>query len=165
MFSIHRVVLDGAVLSIIASLLILVSLRINPRMWLQDYPQDIQNKVPPKTEREKRQSLIVGMPFLVVLVVVPFISTMTLNRQGGGDVSFLQLSLNAFGVAFIFNLVDLLVLDWLVFCTVTPKFLVIPGTEGVEGYKDYYFHFRAFLTGSVLSVVAGLVIAGIVWFI
>ena len=60
-------------------------LRINPRMWLQDYPQDIQDRVPPKTEREKRQALIVGIPFLVVLAAVPFISTLTLNRQGGGD--------------------------------------------------------------------------------
>ena len=163
MFSIHKVILDGAALSIIASLLIVVSLRINPRMWLQDYPQDIQNRVPPKTDMEKRQSLIVGIPFLVVLAAVPFISTLALKRQGGGDASFLQLFLNAFGVAFIFNLVDLLVLDWLMFCTITPRFLVIPGTEGMEGYKDYYYHFKASLIGTVISIVAGLVIAGIVW--
>jgi len=163
MFSIHRIILDGALLSIIASLLILVSLRINPRMWMQDYPQDIQDKVPPKTEMEKRQSLIVGIPFLVVLVAVPFISTLTLKRQGGDDTSFLQLFLNAFGVAYVFNLVDLLLLDWLMFCTITPKFLVIPGTEGLEGYKDYYYHFKASIIGTVLSIVAGLVIAGIVW--
>lgn len=165
MFSIHRIILDGALLSIIASLLILVSLRINPRMWLQDYPQDIQNRVPPKTEREKRQSLIVGIPFLVVLAAVPFISTLTLKRQGGGHASFLQLFLDAFGVAFVFNLVDLLLLDWLMFCTITPKFLVIPGTEGMKAYRDYCYHFKASLVGTALSVVAGLVIAGIVWFI
>lgn len=165
MFSIHRIILDGALLSIIASLLILVSLRINPRMWLQDYPQDIQNRVPPKTEREKRQSLIVGIPFLVVLAVVPFISTLILKSHSGGDTSFLHLFLNAFGVAFFFNLVDLLLLDWLMFCTITPKFLVIPGTEGMKAYKDYCYHFKASLVGTALSVVAGLVIAGIVWFI
>ena len=163
MFSLCKVVIDGAILSVIASLLIVVSLRINPRMWLQDYPQDIQNRVPPKTDMEKRQSLIVGIPFLVVLAAVPFISTLALKRQGGGDASFLQLFLNAFGVAFIFNLVDLLVLDWLMFCTITPRFLVIPGTEGMEGYKDYYYHFKASLIGTVISIVAGLVIAGIVW--
>ena len=163
MFSIHRIVLDGALLSIIASLLILVSLRINPRMWLQDYPQDIQDAVPPKTEREKRQALIVGVPFLVVLVAVPLISTLTLSRRSDGNTSFLQLFLNASGVAIIFNLVDLLLLDWLMFCTITPKFLVIPGTEGMEAYKDYGFHFRAFLIGTVLSIVAGLVLADIVW--
>ena len=96
-------------------------------------------------------------------------STIHLNSSpeapGWGDVSFLQLFLNAFGVAFAFNLFDLLLLDWLMFCTITPKFVVIPGTEGMEGYKDYSYHFRASLIGTVLSVVAGLVIAGIVSFL
>ena len=165
MSSIRKIVLDGAILSFIASLLLIVSLRLDPRMWLQDYPEDIQNKVPPKTGPEKRLSLIFGIPFLVLLVVGPFISTLALKRQDGGDASFLLLFLNAFGVAFAFNLVDLLLLDWLMFCTITPKFVVIPGTEGMEAYKDYSYHFKASLTGTVLSVVAGLVIAGIVSFL
>lgn len=165
MFSIRKIILDGAILSFIASLFIMVSLRLNPRIWLQDYPEDIQNKVPPKTRQEKRLSLIFGIPFLILLVAVPLISTLTLKRQNGGDVSFLQLFLNAFGVAFAFNLVDLLILDWLIFCTITPKFVVIPGTEGMEGYKDYSYHFKASIIGTALSVVVGLVIAGIVSFL
>jgi len=165
MFSVRKIVLDGAVLSFVASLLLMVSLRLNPRIWLQDYPEEIRNKVPPKTGQEKQLSLIFGIPFLVLLVAVPFISTLALKRQGGGDVSFLQLFLNAFGVAFAFNLVDLLLLDWLMFCTITPKFVVIPGTEGMEGYKDYSYHFKASMIGTVLSVAAGLVIAGIVSFL
>jgi hypothetical protein len=56
-------------------------------------------------------------------------------------------------------------LDWLIFCTITPKFAVIPGTEGSEAYKDYGYHFRASITGTILSVVGGLVIAGIVTFV
>ena len=165
MFNIRRILRDGAILSFIASLLLMVSLRLNPRIWLQDYPEEIQDRVPPKTGREKRLSLIFGIPFLVLLVTVPVISTLALKRQDGGDASFLQLFLNTFGVAFAFNLVDLLLLDWLMFCTITPKFVVIPGTEGMEEYKDYSYHFRASMIGTVLSVVAGLVIAGIVSFL
>ena len=157
-----KTILDGAILSVIASLILIAALRFNPRLFLQDYPEDIQNRVSPKTSREKRQSLIVGIPFLMLFVAVPFISTLTLKHQGAEDVSFLQLFLNAFGVVFIFNLVDLVLLDWLMFCTITPRFVVIPGTEGMEAYKDYAYHFRASITGTVLSVVAGLVIAGIV---
>ena len=163
--TIGKIVLDGAVLSVLASLILIASLRFNPRLFLQDYPADIQSQVPPKTEKEKRQSVIVGIPFLLLLVVLPFISTLTLKRQDGGGVSFLQLFSNAFGVAFIFNLVDLLILDWLMFCTITPRFVVIPGTEGMAGYKDYYYHLKASGTGTILSLVAGLVIAGIVSFL
>ena len=165
MLNLGKIVLDGAILSTVASLILIASLYFNPRLFLQDYPKDIQSKVPPKTEKEKRQSLIVGIPFLIVLVAVPFISTLALKRQCAEDVSFVHLFLNAFGVAFIFNLVDLLLLDWLMFCIITPKFVVIPGTAGMGGYKDYFYHFKASIIGTILSVVVGLVIAGIVSFL
>ncbi len=165
MLSVSKIALDGAVLSILASLFLVAVLRFNPRLFLQDYPEAIQNQAPPKTALEKRQSLLVGVPFLLLLAAVPFLSTLALKRSGLGELSFLQLSLHAFGVVFIFNLVDLLILDWLLFCTITPKFLVIPGTEGISAYKDYLFHFKASLIGTGISIMSGLVIAGIVYFL
>jgi len=165
MININNILLDGALLSILGSISILGILRFNPRLFLQDYPDEIQAAVPPKTGREKRQSLITGIPFLLILLAVPFISTLILKRESGEMTSFFTLFLNAFGVVFLFNLVDLLVLDWLLFCYITPGFLVIPGTEGMGEYKDYGYHFRAFLIGTVLSIVAGLVIAGMVVFL
>ena len=165
MLNLAQIVLDGAILSGIASIYLIAVLGFNPRLFLQDYPDEIQVMVPPKTDLEKRQSLIVGIPFLLLLFVVPFISTLVLKRQSGEMISFLFLFLNAFGVTFIFNLVDLLLLDWLLFCFITPNFLIIPGTEGMNEYKDYGYHFRAFLMGTVLSIAAGLVIAGLVIFL
>ena len=165
MWNIGRTLLEGAILSVIASILLMAILRFNPRLFLQDYPEEIQNQVAPKTEKERRQSLIVGIPFLIVVVAVPFLSTLTLKHQSGEGVSFLHLFLNAFGIVFIFNLVDLLLLDWLMFCTITPEFVVIPGTEGLEAYEDYGYHLRASIMGTILSIVAGLVIAGIVAFL
>ncbi len=163
MSNISRILLGGAILSALASLFIVLSMYINPRIWLHDYPKEIQAKAPPKTAKEKKQSLIFGIPFLLVLFAVPLISTFLLKSQSATQASFLALFLNAFGVSFFFNLVDWLLLDWLMFCTITPKFIVIPGTEGMPAYKDYFFHFRGFLIGTVFSGVAGLIIAVIVW--
>ncbi len=165
MFNLGKTILDGVLLSIIASFILIVSLYINPRTFLQDYPKDIQAKVPPKTLSERRISLLLGIPFLLVLILVPFFSTLTLKHQNGESSPFIALFVNAFGVAFIFNLVDWLLLDWLMFCTITPKFVIIPGTEGMASYKDYGFHFRGFIIGTLLSVIGALVIAGIVFFI
>ena len=165
MININKILLDGALLSILASLSIFCILRFNPRLFLQDYPDEIQAVVPPKTDLEKRQSLITGIPFLLILLAVPFISTVVLKRQSGEMISFFPLFLNAFCVAFLFNLVDLLLLDWLLFCYITPSFLVIPGTEGMGAYKDYGYHFRAFLIGTILSLAGGLIIAGLVVFL
>jgi len=60
----------------------------------------------------------------------------------------------------VFSAVDLLILDWLVFVTLRPKIVVLPGTEGAKGYGDYGFHFRAFLKGLAGSLIGSLVIAG-----
>ena len=160
--SMGKMLFDGMILSFLASLFIVSSLRVNPRMWLQDFPEDIRKAVPPKSKTEQRLSLAFGIPFLILLLAVPFISTLTLKHQSGGDISFFRLFMNAFGVAFIFNLVDWLLLDWLLFCTITPSFIIIPGTAGMPGYKNYYFHFRGFMIGTVLCVAGGLALAAIV---
>jgi hypothetical protein len=157
----HRIIVHGAILSLVASAFIVITMWVNPRIWLQDYPRAIQDLVPPKNAEEKALSLILGVPFLILLLAVPTASTLTLRVRSGGAVSFLQLVTNGFGVSIIFNLVDWLILDWLVFCTLTPGFVVIPGTEGAVGYKDYAFHFRGFLIGTAFSALVGAVMAGI----
>jgi tetrahydromethanopterin S-methyltransferase subunit B len=57
---------------------------------------------------------------------------------------------------------DLLILDWLMFCTWTPQFVVLPGTEGMAGYKDYGLHFRGFLIGLLIVAVISAIVTAIV---
>jgi len=155
--------IHGLALSVVASAWLLMVLWINPRVMVQDYPPDIRAAVPPKTAAEKRLALILGIPFLLLLVGVPLWSTWSLKQQLGDPVSFRTLAEHAFGVGAIFNTFDWLVLDWAIFCAYTPKFVILPGTEGMAGYKDYAFHFRGFLIGTILSVVMGLLIAAAVY--
>jgi hypothetical protein len=159
--NISRMLADGAILSIIASVYLLIVLYLNPRLFLQDYPEDIQRAVPPKTNEEKRLSLVFGLPFFIALVAVPFLSTINLKYQLGSEFSFCWAALNAIGILLVFNIVDWLILDWFVFCTLTPKFVVIPGTEGMSGYKNYKHHFRGFLIGTALSIMAGLILGAV----
>lgn len=146
----------------LATIALLFIVLYNPRLMLQDYPPAIQEIVPPKTDAEKRQSTWLGMPFLLVLVIFPIYATFVFNARTGGEADFLSLWLYAFGIPFAFNLWDWLILDWLIFCTITPKGFVIPGSEGHPAYKDYFFHFRGFLIGTVFSAIMGLIAAGIV---
>ena len=56
-----------------------------------------------------------------------------------------------------FNVLDCFVFDWcLVYCQ--PRFVVLPGTEGMAGYRNYWFHFQGFLVG-VPIVLAGSALA------
>jgi uncharacterized membrane protein YbhN (UPF0104 family) len=134
----------------------------NPRLMMQDYPPAIKDVLPPKTEKEKKLSIWLGMPFLILLLVFPIYATFIFQAQSQGTAGFLQLVLYGFGITFAFNLWDWLVLDWLIFCTITPRQMVIAGSEGNPGYKDYAFHFRGFLIGTIFSLVMGLIAASIV---
>ena len=53
-------------------------------------------------------------------------------------------------------LLDLTILDWLLFVTIIPDFVVIPGTEGLVGYDDYPFHLREHLRAFPFLALASL---------
>jgi hypothetical protein len=61
------VFVHGGLLSLVASAFVLVTLRINPRIQLQDYPRSIQDLDPPKSAEERAWSLTLGVTFLVLL--------------------------------------------------------------------------------------------------
>jgi len=54
MLNLAKILIDGAILSLFLSLWLILALRVNPRIFLHDYPAKIQEKVPPKTRVEKR---------------------------------------------------------------------------------------------------------------
>ncbi len=157
--SLTKILIDGGILSLFVSILLIISMCVNPRIFLHDYPAKIQENVAPKTKAEKRLTYAFGIPSMLILLLGSFFSTLSLKEQG--NTQFWVLWLNAAGVVLIFNIVDWLILDWLMFCTITPRFVVVPGSEGMAEYKDYGFHFRGFLHGTVYSILGGLVIAGI----
>jgi len=106
----------------------------------------------------------VGVLLLCIVVGVPLYSNARLRRQNNGELSFLTAFASSALIAFFFAVWDLLILDWLIFVTIQPDFIVIPGTEGLAGYKDYWFHFEVSFLGWtqwISILVAGLVLAGL----
>lgn len=130
---------------------------------LQDYPKSIQQAVPPKTKTEKRQTIWYGLPFLLILIGYPLVTGAYFALLH--DWEFQQIFLFTWGISLFANTYDLLVLDWLIVCTITPKLVIIPGTKGNKGYKDYRFHFIGFLKGIIITLVISLLISGIIEFI
>lgn len=161
-------ILYGLVFSLFFSALILVMIKINPEMMLNDYPPDIKARYGPASEKTKQQRMPFVILFFLIVIGVPLLSILRLDQMISGVPSFLEVFVNIFTLFLVFNIVDLLILDWLIFCAITPGFIVLPGTEGMAGYKDYMFHFRGFLIGCVICLVSGLVfasIAALVYFI
>ena len=153
--------LYGIVFSLLFSALLLVMIRINPEMMLNDYPPEIKARYGPASEKTKKQRKPFVILFFLIVFGVPLLSIMRLDQMIAGVPSFLEIFVNIFTLFLVFNIVDLLILDWLIFCAITPRFIVLPGTEGMAAYKDYGFHFRGFLMGCVICLVSGLLFSGI----
>ena len=163
MVDVGRILLDGGAIAVVMSVFLLGVLRYQPRLILNkgDVPADILAAVPPKTAREKRLAALLGVPFIVVAFVLPLLSTIAFDTRTGSEASFWTLFAHAIGVLAVPFFADLLILDWLIFCTITPSWVVFEGTEGFAGYKDYAFHLRAHARGAVLMAVFALLIAGL----
>jgi len=149
-----RIVRDGALLSLVGSTYLLALLRFNPRIFLRHYPKEIREIVPPKSARERRISLLLGL-----LIGAPITSALLWRTATLGSHSFWELFAYAFGVLFIFNLVDLLILDWLIVCCLKLRWVILPGTEHIVIPNPYLHHFKEFLMGTVGLVIVGLAIA------
>jgi hypothetical protein len=154
---------DGALLSAALGTIILVSLSYNAEIWHDDYPRAIQAQAGPMSARAKRQRQVVAVPFLTTLLGGLVASNLALKRQHGGQLPFLSAFLNAYAnayaVATVFNVVDLLVLDYLILVGIHPAFAVLPGTNGMPEYRDVRFHFLGFLKGLGFGIVPSLIIA------
>ncbi len=148
----------GLILSGVIIAITLVSARINPAIFAGDYPPDIKAKFGPLDARAERQKKVVALVlFAAILGTLGWmVAAMPL---AGLTPTFATVFAAAFVAAFTFNLIDLLILDWLVFVTWRPRVIVLPGTEGLAGYGDYGFHFRGFLIGLVFCLAAGLLTA------
>ena len=152
----------GVILSAVLFTLILILTRINPEIMLKDYPPDIQAKYGPMSERSKRQRIPVAIIVIAVLFGIVTMSFQEVRTHASGDIPFLDAFVHLFVMFSIFNLLDWLVLDWLIVVAICPSFIILPGTEGLAGYKDYGFHFRGFLIGTVITFVTSILVAGVV---
>jgi len=130
----------------------------NPEIWLNDYPPDIKAKFGAINPKAKRQGYLLIIPFLLVSMGGAIWSTVRLRQQNGGTLSFQNAYAHTFGMVMSFWLTDLLLVDWLVFATWTPAIFVLPGTEGMAGYKDYGFHLREHLRAAPALAIVSIVL-------
>jgi hypothetical protein len=152
--------LSGLVLSVALTIIAVLSASVAADMWVGDYPPDIREKYGPMSPRAARLRPLVAGSFFGAILAVLMVGLFAL-RARTVEVPFLPALTFSFVALLVFNTLDLLILDWLLFCTIQPRQMVLPGTEGMAGYRDYRFHFVGFLKGLVFCGVGGLLTAGL----
>jgi hypothetical protein len=157
----YEALIYGLVLSLVLTILTVASGAIALDMFVDDYPPDIKQRYGPMSPRAARLRPFVAALLFITALVVPIIGLSALQAEVL-SVSFLPALVFSSITLLVFNVFDLIILDWLFFCTIQPHSMVLPGTEGMAGYRDYRFHFIGFLKGLGFSAVGSLLIT-VLW--
>jgi len=118
-------------------------------------PPEVVAKVDGKTPKEKRMLAYLALPFLGWILIYPIIYVT--QHQADFLVNFLTFCAFFAG----FAAWDTLVLDLLIFCKLTPGFIIIPGT-GREDYSNMKYHLVSGVKGILMSLFFSAVLAAIV---
>lgn len=147
----------GAVFGVVFSVAILIIGRINVEMILNDYPPDIRAKYGAMSAAARKQANWMVLPLLATLGLIVALGLGQL-RNLIGELTFIETLIVSTVIFQMWNLLDLVLLDWFLLMTLKPKFMILPGTEGMAGYKDYGFHFKKFLSGIGFTFILALVV-------
>ena len=151
----------GLVWSALWIVYVFLILKRCPWEMLHDYPEEIQkaSALPePSPEQKKQAKIFSSVGGIVIFGVLLLFG---LLHFSGRAVSFWSVLIYIFIVAMTWNTADLIVMDFLIICTITPKWVVIEGTEGCKGYHDYLFHFKGFVIGCVYTAIMAVIFSGI----
>lgn len=155
-----RFIIEGIAFVLLFAVIVIGSLLYNKRLWMQDYPKEIQALQPPLTNREKRERAMLAVVFFIALFGGLFASNAGLKAANGGTLPFLNAFLNIYGLWSLVNLFDAIVLDWWFGAVLAAPFMIMPGSEGyMHLYRDKRMHIINFLKGVIIGIVMCVPIA------
>jgi hypothetical protein len=152
---------DAAVYSAVLVGFILLSLRVNSRIWIQDLPEAVRATLPPLTASERRLRALFGTALLLVLFGGLTLSALQLRATSGT----LGLAAGILHVYLVFAagvLADTFVLDYLILSVLRPRFAAIPGTAGME---HLFLTLRYHLKDMWKGLAGGILVAAIIGFL
>ena len=162
----EHILTHGLFYSLVVTLyLFLMMVTLSPRVWgYSDYPPVVKDKVPPPTRGERRLALIIGLPWFFFGFAFPIYSTLLLESKLSGEIPFSAAFLNIFVMFLLATFGDLVILDWLVVSRITPKFVIIPGSER-EDYRDFTHHYRGHAKAAPIMLIIAAVIGALISFL
>src|SRR5690606_32906363 len=121
----------------------------------------IRRQVPPLTPAEKRAQRIVLIPFLLLMLVGPYLSVAGLRADSGGSLPFVTAYLHVFLLLNIFNLFDAVIIDLAVLTLLKPRFMILPRTAAAAYAAQHHcgLQLRNDLTGVISCAVLALPLA------
>lgn len=154
MFS-KQILMHGLIYSSGFAMIILISVLVNPRIWLQDFPEKIKHIVPPKSRKEINQTFVTGFLFALFIVGFPLYSLSDFMNESSELLSFSDLFVYCFFLMGICNALYWFFFDILIFNLVISRIRTIPGLKKqfkFKGWKRQFFGmFVGFLSCFLIS--------------
>lgn len=151
----------GLVLSTVLTVLIIISLKINPEIWYNDYPEEVRKVYGPMSEKGKRLRILFVIPIFGAMIAAMIIMVIRLGEALGSTPAFMEVFAGASVIFLIFSLVDAFIIDWLILMVLWPDLGVLPGTRGMAFYHDMRAWAFNLLKSMPISLIVGLLTAGI----
>lgn len=152
---------ECVILCLLFHLLIYRLVTKNPLSMLHNYPESIRKRVyslPAYSHLAKRKT---AYPKKIAAGLLAALLLALLLPYANGYETFFQGAAYAYLIWTALNIYDALVIDILWFCH-SPK-VVIAGTEDMQKeYRDYGFHLKRILHGTLLGLPAALACGGMV---
>jgi hypothetical protein len=156
----QRALLDGLLYSLILSIIVLASLYWNSRLWIHDIPKELREGVAPLSQQENRHRAIFIAILMTLALGLPLWMVTQWKAQQGGVLSFVEAYLYVLIVLQTFNLVDAVVIDFLIITVLQPRRFIVQGAEGmIHVLHNPAYHAGKFLQGVVFCLVGALIFA------
>lgn len=149
----------GVILCIFMLILIMLSLKQNPMVWLNDAPSAVRERFGPLDDRSRRQRAIWGLVMVLGLTLI-----FGHLAWSSWDLGLLPTFVAALLCFEIFNLFDALVID-LGLVVVRPRWAFPPGASDDPAYRDATWHLTNWVKGLVAGVPFAGIVLGIAWLV
>lgn len=159
MFPLTQVLFNSLLFTGAFAIVIWWSLWWNPRIWMHDFPQAMQDALPPLAKHEKHQQYAFGALLMLVMIGLPLLLNVQLRATMGAAFTFPIAYFHAWLMLQMANLYDAIGID--LYITVKPpKFAVAAGAEPyLDLLWDKQMHIGNFIKGFIGMSVWALPLA------
>ena len=150
--------IECLIVIILFTIIVIPVALINPKYIVGDYPPEIVkrcielNIIPERktrfTKKEIIKKVIACILFVILLAYIVY--------KFNGANTFASGFINSYIIWLVVCWYDALILDCIFFCNV--KRFRIPGTEDMNEYKDYLFHIKGSIRGSLIGLPACMIV-------
>ena len=154
--------IECAIIIILFTAIAITIALINPLFIVGDYPPKIIEKcvelklIPKREKRFTKKEII--KKFIALIIFIALFAFIVHKFNGAN--TFFDGFINSYIIWLAVCWYDALVLDFIFFCNF--KRFRIPGTEDMEEYKDYWFHTKGSIRGSIIGIPACILVGLIV---